>query len=152
MKLIKITRVLLLATTALTLMASLASAEATLYRWTDARGTPVNSDRPPPAGVEYEVISTSSSMARKVDQDEGAVPLEVKPTPSNDFEQVQTNKPRIEKNPEYCQRARDNLQTLDTTARIRLRNDQGEYRYIDEAEKEEQRDQARATIALHCEE
>jgi hypothetical protein len=139
-------------TAALALSGSYASADQTLYRWTDEAGNPVNSDRPPPTGVEYEVISTSSSMVRKVDADEGAVPLEVKPSASNDFEQVQTSKPKIEKNAEYCQRARDNLQSLDTSARIRLRDEQGEYRYIDEAEKAEQRERARDTIALHCEE
>ncbi len=68
-----------------------------------------------------------------------------------DSEQVTTNKPKIEKNPEYCQQARDNLQTLDTHARIRIPNEQGEYRYIDEAEKEEQRKLATETIAIHCE-
>jgi hypothetical protein len=146
-----ITCALVLTTAALTLSGSYASADQNLYRWKDEAGNQVNSDRPPPVGVEYEVISTSSSMVRKVEADEGAVPLKVKPSPSNDFEQVETTEPKIEKNAEYCQRARENLQTLDTSARIRLRNDEGEYRYIDEAEKEEQRDQARATIALHCE-
>ena len=140
-----------LTTAALTLSGSYASADQNLYRWKDEAGNQVNSDRPPPVGIDYEVISTSSSMVRKVDADEGAVPLKIKPSPSNDFEQVETTEPKIEKNAEYCQRARENLQTLDTSARIRLRNDEGEYRYIDEAEKEEQRDQARATIALHCE-
>lgn len=150
MKLINISRVLFLAATALTLTASLASAGETLYRWTDDLGNPVNSDRPPPQGTEYEVISTSSSMVRKVDPNEGAVPLKVKPTPSNDFEQVNTKSSIVEKNPEYCQRARDNLRALDTSARIRLRNEQGEFRYIDEAEKQEQRKQALETITLHC--
>jgi len=152
LKHLTITSALVLTTTMLILSGSYSNAGANLYRWKDDQGITVNSDRPPPQGIEYEVISTSSSMVRKVDPDEGAVPLQVKPTPSNDFEQVNTSKPSIEKNPEYCQRAKDNLQTLDTSARIRLRNDAGEYRYIDETEKQIQREQALETIALHCEE
>jgi hypothetical protein len=43
------------------------------------------------------------------------------------------------------------LVQLDTWAGIRLRNDQGELRYIDEEEKETQRQQAKAMMAIHCE-
>ena len=81
-------------TTALfVLLASYATAEETVYRWSNERGNPVISDRPPPAGIAYEVISTGSSLVRKVDANEGAVPLDVKPTPSNDFERVDTAAP-----------------------------------------------------------
>lgn len=121
------------------------------YRWIDDRGNPVHSDRPPPKGVDYEVISTGSSMVREVDADEGAVPAQINPTAGNEFEQVDTAKNRIEKNPEYCQRARENLETLNSAARIRLRDNQGELRYISEEEKEEQRREAREMIAVHCE-
>jgi hypothetical protein len=136
---------------ALLLPLSGASAGETLYRWLDNRGNPVNSDRPPPKGVEYEVISTSSSMVRKVDSDEGAVPLEVKSTASNDFEEVNTSTPRIEKNPEFCARARDNLTQIDSSARIRLRNDQGEARYLSEEEKLAEREKAVSAIEVYCE-
>ena len=57
----------------------------------------------------------------------------------------------IEKNPEFCQRARENLETLNTAARIRMRDEDGELRYINEEEKEEQRQRAREAIATHCE-
>ena len=136
---------------ALTLSSLSASAGQVYYRWVDERGDPVHSDRPPPRGTEYEVISTNSRMVRQVDADEGAVPPEVEPRVGNEFEQVNTAPKMIEKNPEFCQRARDNLQTLNTAARIRLRDDQGELRYINEEEKAEQRKAAEATIAAHCE-
>ena len=111
----------------------------------------MNSDRPPQDGVEYEVISTSSSMVRKVESDEGAVPLKVKPTESNKFEPVNTKKTAIEKNPEYCARAQDNLVQLDTRARIRLRNDQGEVRYLNEEERAAEREKALSAIEAYCE-
>lgn len=128
-----------------------ASAGKNHYRWIDERGSPVHSDRPPPKGVDYEVISTGSSLVREVGGDEGVVPAEVTPKVGNEFQQIDKAKKEAEKNPEYCQRARDNLATLDSAARIRLRNEQGELRYIDEEEKEEQRKRARETIELHCE-
>lgn len=149
MKRLIITGSLILA--ALLLPLSGASAGETLYRWLDDKGNPVNSDRPPPQGIDYEVISTSSSMVRKVDSDEGAVPLEVNPTANNDFEEVDTSTPRIEKNPEFCQRAQDNLAQLDSHARIRLRNDQGEVRFLSEEEKTAERDKAVSAIGAYCE-
>jgi hypothetical protein len=151
LKRVNITAAVVLVMTVLTLWGTHASADQTLYRWTDERGNPVNSDRPPPAGVDYEVISTSSSMVRKVDSDEGAVPPKVEPTPSNDFEQVDTRKPKIEKNPEYCARAQENLTQLDSHARIRLRNDEGEVRFLSEEEKNAEREKAVSAIEAYCE-
>ena len=81
-----------------------ATAGQTHYRWIDDRGNPVHSDRPPPKGVDYEVISTGTSLTRQVTGDEGAVPLELEPKPGNEFEQVDKAPTEIEKNPEYCLR------------------------------------------------
>lgn len=127
-----------------------AYADNTYYRWADDRGNPVHSDRPPPEGINYEVVSTGSSMVRKVTADEGAVPAEIESRPGNEFSKIDTAMTTIEKNPEYCKRAQDNLETLENFARIRVRNDQGEYRYIDEEEKAEQKAQAREQMRIHC--
>ncbi len=125
-------------------------AESTYYRWQDARGNPVHSDRPPPVGTPYEVISSGSNMVRKVDADEGAVPATTQPTVRNNFEPVESIKTPVKKNAEQCKRARENLETLDTKVRIQIRNDQGELRPLNEEEKEIQRKQAIDTIAVHC--
>jgi hypothetical protein len=146
------TCVLTAAAVLLTISSLSANAGRDYYRWMDERGNPVHSDRPPPKGIDYEVVSTGSSLTRQVDAEEGAVPAETKPRVGNEFERVNTEQTQaVEKNPEYCQRARENLATLNTAARIRVRNDQGEYRYIDEEEKEVQRQRARDSIAAHCE-
>ncbi len=146
-----ITTVALLLTIAAPILAgSHAVAGQVVYRWLDDRGNPVNSDRPPPKGVDYEVISTSSSMVRPVDAEEGAVPLEVKPTASNKFEPVDTSTPKIEKNPEYCQRARENLETLDLKVRIQMRNEQGEVYFLTEEERAVQRQKALDSIKVNC--
>jgi hypothetical protein len=102
-------------------------------------------------GTEYEVISTSSSMVRAVDGDEGAVPLKVNPSPGNEFEPVETATPKIEKNPEYCQRAQENLTALDSKVRIQMRNEQGEVYFLTEEERNVQRQKALDTIKVHCE-
>jgi len=143
-------RAVILAAAVLAFSSAFASAGQVVYRWMDDRGNPVNSDRPPPKGVDYEVISTSSSMVRPVDAQEGAVPLEVKPSAGNQFEPVDASKPKTEKNPEYCTRAKENLATLDSTARIRMRDAQGEVRYLTEEEKQAERKKAQETIKLNC--
>jgi hypothetical protein len=127
-----------------------ANAGETYYRWTDDRGHPVHSDRPPPKGVDYDVVTTGSTLFRPVKAEQGAVPAEITPRVGNDFEQVETKPAPVKKNPEYCARAREDLQTLDSFARVRERDDQGEYRYLEEQEKEIRRKIALDTIAIHC--
>ena len=138
----------------LTLLAALPSSAAgtTHYRWLDDRGNPVHSDRPPPQGTDYEVITTGSSLIRKVSGDEGAVPPETQPRVGNEFDQVDMDAPpEVEKNPEYCERARKNLEALDNANRIRVRNEQGEMRVLSDDEREAEKIKARDAIATHCE-
>jgi len=128
------------------------NAEQVLYRWVDDRGNPVHSDRPPPEGTDYEVISTQSKFVRPVEAGQGAVPKEVEPRVGNEFEPVDTAAQESKKNPEFCQRARDNLETLNTRPRLRVRDDEtGEYKFLNEEEKEQRRQQAREAIESYCE-
>ena len=146
-----ITCALIITAATLALSSISASAGKTYYRWVDDRGDPVHSDRPPPKGIDYEVVSTGSTLIRPVESNMGVVPLETEPRAGNDFEQVDEEEAKIVKNPEYCQRARDNLETLGSSARIRLRDDEGQFRYINEEEKAIQRQQALDAIDVHCE-
>ncbi len=127
-----------------------ASAGETYYRWVDERGNPVHSDRPPPKGVDYEVVSTGTSLMRRVGSEEGAVPPDLEPKPGNEFDQVDTAPSQVEKNPEFCERARQNLETLNKDIRIRMRDENGEYYYLTDEQKAEQRRNAEAAIAEHC--
>ncbi len=132
-----------------------AAAADTYYRWRDAQGKLVVSDRPPSdSGVEYEVVSQNSNLMRRVQPGEGAVPPEVNPRPGNEFEQVSKNPQRLEaiaRNPESCARATANLETLNSTARIRIRDaDTGELRFLSEEEKEVQRAKAQDIMRVHC--
>lgn len=127
-----------------------ASAE-TFYRWNDDRGNPVHSDRPPPEGIKYEVVSTDSQQIRAVEADKGAVPKKVTPSVSNDFQPIEPKKLATEKNPEYCARARENLNTIDVAPRIRTRNDQGEMRILTPEERSIERQRALDAIETYCE-
>ena len=150
MKLVKRTSLLILVAGLIAMTSPVSQAGESYYRWNDKWGNPVHSDRPPPEGIDYEVVSPGTSLVRKVDSTEGVVPAKIEPSIDNDFEQTETRPDPVKKNPEICERARENLTTLNTYARVRLRDDQGEYRYITEEEKEAQRNEARSLIAAHC--
>lgn len=131
----------------------------TYYRWKDERGRLVVSDRPPEDGaVDYEVISLgSTTLVRRAQPEQGALAPEpaVAPAPGADPQGGDTPQETMEvvvpKNPEICAQAQTNLETLNTSARIRIRDrETGEPRFISEEEREVQRQKARDTIRVHC--
>lgn len=154
----KLQKGLSLVTALLVLGATPAMAEV-LYRWVDEQGNQVNSDRPPPAGIEYETISTSSDMVRAVENDEqvtktapaASAPTQSAPASSKQVEYEDSRRVVIEKNPEYCAQAKNNLQQIDTTARIRLKEANGEWRYLSMEERAIEREKALAAIDAYCE-
>jgi hypothetical protein len=128
------------------------SAGETLYRWVDDSGNQVNSDRPPAAGVKYEVISTRSSMVRSVNSQNVSTAAEnTSQDTTPDSQPLSPGRSATEKNPQFCAQARDNLTQLDTRARIRMRNADGEIRYLNEKERAAERDKALMSIEAHCE-
>jgi Domain of unknown function (DUF4124) len=128
------------------------AARTDYYRWLDSRGNPIHSDRPPPAGVDYEVVSTKSTFKRNVEAEEGAVPLETSPRVGNEFDQVDTEEAkRSLKNPELCTRAKDNLAALTNSEQVKVRNDQGEERFLTAEEIVVERQTAKAQLSVYCE-
>jgi len=133
------------------LSAGQATAGKTHYRWLDDRGNPVHSDRPPPKGVDYEVISTGSGLKRVVSAEEGAVPAEVNPRAGNEFDQVNVaERERSKKNPELCSRAQQNLEALTGETEVKVRTEQGEERFLSDEEVIIEREKARAQISVYC--
>ena len=135
------------------LAAASASAGEAYYRWLDQEGNPVNSDRPPPAGVSYEIVTIDSNVTVSSDPPENTALPQAKPAQTGQAEQVEKSVARMEvvKSPEACEAARQNLETLNTHARIRIPDGQGSYRFIDEEEKAAEREKAQATIDHNCE-
>jgi hypothetical protein len=129
----------------------LAAGDSTYYKWTDERGTAHHSDKPPPEGVDYEVVSPDSGFKRVVAAEEGVVPLETEPTVGNDFEQVKKNPQQAQqKNPVKCERARKDLEALNGKAKIAVRNDQGETRFLDMDEINIERERTEKYIDIYC--
>lgn len=127
-------------------------ADTTYYRWIDNRGNPVHSDRPPPTGIDYEVVSTQSTFTRAVATEEGAVPAEVEPRVGNEFTPTDTAEAeRSKKNIELCQRARANLETLMASDKVNMRNSDGEVEQLDSQELQVQRETTKAQIKVYCE-
>ena len=89
-------------------------------------------------------VSAKESRTRETGgMDEPASP-DAAPTPIAVGDQV-----AVEKNPALCDQARANLDTLNSSARVRIRDDDG-LRYLSEEEKDIQRRKARDMAAVHC--
>jgi hypothetical protein len=132
--------------------AEYAAAEKGYYKWLDSRGNPQHSDRPPPAGVDYEYISTETGLSRRVERDsakaEGSSAPSMPPTTTRRAPATETQA-AIKKDPALCDKARANLDTLNSNARVRIRDDDG-IRYLTEEEKAVQRQRAQDLIDVHC--
>ena len=135
----------------LMLVSLTAAAEGTLYRWKDAQGSIVVSDRPPAAGTEYETIATDSSVVRRVDGRQAAAPSAPSQPQAAQSDQQASSNSIYEKNPEYCESARKNLEVIDSAARIRIKDENGEMRYISDEERALQRQNNIEIIQAHCE-
>ena len=140
----------------LTLSGWTTAAGGTYYRWTDATGTEVNSDRPPPAGIDYETVSKNTNLLQQETPQGQPTTIEAQSEPArkqnNDAAPPATaTNAIIKKNPEYCEAAKKNLETLSMHGRIRLSDADGNIRYLNEDEKAEQLATAQAIIAQHCE-
>ena len=138
--------------TAITCFSAYSLADTVHYRWLNERGFTVYSDRPPPEGVDYEVVSSESKLKRVVDGDTGAVPLEVVPSASNEFlsstkrpENTSAEKARL------CQRAKDNLDALSTGDIITIRDSNGEARQLSTQEIAIEKETAKAQMSVYCE-
>lgn len=144
-------KVLPTALLALAASSMLSIADTNYYRWVDSRGNPVHSDRPPPKGIDYEVVSTQSTFTRAVTAEEGAVPPEVEPTVGNPFTPLDAaDAERSKKNSELCERAKSNLEALTASDKISIRNEDGEVQELSPEELQVQRETAKTQIKVYC--
>ncbi len=127
------------------------AAEDGYYKWTDEKGRPHHSDRPPPAGIAYEFLASDGSTRRQVSAEESrssSVPKKAAPTQPK--EPISEEAGAVVKNSAYCDQAKANLDTLNSKARVRIRDAEGNIRFLTEDEKEAQRQKAQDLIAVHC--
>jgi len=127
------------------------SAAETVYRWRDARGHLVVSDRPPAdKSIPYERVETGRGLApERVWQAPGTEDTpEAAPVLEPDGE---ADLPPFKKDATVCAAARKNLEILNTSPRVRVANAAGELVYLSEEERNEQREEARRIAAINCE-
>ena len=126
-----------------------ATADATLYRWKDAAGNPVVSDRPPSSGTEFETITTTSNLVRSLEDEPAPAPEPTPPKPVKKSDKPVSQKFRVS-NPEYCEEAKNNLIVIDNAPRIRMQGENGELRYLTDEERAKQREDNLETIEAYC--
>ena len=121
------------------------------YHWLDSQGNPVHSDQPPPAGIDYEVTSDRSIYNPAADE-EGTASVEDKPEGNEFSQQVSSQEVREETNTQRCERAKSNLQTLNESDTVAIRNAQGEAQDLSPEEMQIERVTAKAQIEFYCQE
>ncbi len=131
----------------LTMQTDTAHADTELYRWKDQNGRLVHSDRPPPAGMEYETINVRAGKTEKRPNST----VSNRPPAGSSVKPGREELEVIKKNPKICENARNNVEVLRSAARIRLKSDDGGYKFLSDEQKAEQIRKAEDLISIHCE-
>ncbi|MCW8196114.1 DUF4124 domain-containing protein [Proteobacteria bacterium 005FR1] len=124
----------------------LANAATNYYKWTDEKGVTHYSARKP-HDREAEVIRVSSGQT---------VPAAAESKSQSAAKTVQaprggsTGPADNLKDPERCETARNNLETLRANARVRMKGEDGEIRYLSEEEKAEKTQEFEQAVAESC--
>jgi hypothetical protein len=125
--------------------APLQAGESGTWRWKDENGTVKYADKPP-EGIEAEFIKFSAPK-------HGKAGSEAKVENTKDEIAESKGPQKMEglpaKDPALCKQAQRNLKALEA-ARIRITEPDGSKRLLNEEEKEEQRENARKFIKVHC--
>ena len=114
-----------------------------VYKWTDKKGVTHYGQRPP-ANTQTEVIKPQTGHSDPVTY--AAVPSA---TQAADKKAESSEKPLLDQ--ERCTSARKNLETLKTYARIKMKGDDGEYRYLTPDEQKQKLDEAAKAAEESCE-
>jgi hypothetical protein len=141
---------------------------AQIYKWKDASGKTVISDKPPPGQLPVPKQSDSAS-AEQTESAEKPAPAEqaapAQPSLADremEFrkrqKEAQENAEKAEKEAaaaarkeENCRAAHGQLQSLESGERIALRNEQGERYFMDDAQRAQEVEKTRQFIDEQCE-
>ena len=120
------------------------AAASPTYRWVDNNGNPVLSDRPPETGIPYTEVGVATGFRRypKPVATETTEPGGQAPTGSASSSLAasstggQANPTEVvEAQPDLCEQAKDNIFKLETFPRMRVRDDDGEVRFMSDEER-----------------
>ena len=110
------------------------------YRWVDDNGNPVLSDRPPETGIPYTEVGIDTGFRRYPKP----VATETTQAPTSSASSSllasstdgQSNGMEVvEPQPALCEQAKDNIFKLETFPRMRVRDDDGEVRFMSDEER-----------------
>ncbi|MCH1602062.1 MAG: DUF4124 domain-containing protein [Luminiphilus sp.] len=114
------------------------------YRWVDDNGNPVLSDRPPETGTPYTEVGVDTGFRRypkpvatETTQPGGQAPTgsaSASPRASSNGAEANPTKV-VEAHPALCEQAEDNIFKLETFPRMRVRDDDGEVRFMTDEER-----------------
>jgi len=119
------------------------SAPDKFYKWTDNKGQVHYSERPP-QGTQAEAIRPETGHSEPVTY---ATATDKK---ASEEKKVGSEKSSL-KDPERCDSARKNLDTLKTYTRIKIKGDEGEYRFLTPDEQTQKTAEATKAIEESCE-
>lgn len=111
------------------------------YKWVDEQGITHYGERPPKNTTSskgktqtgHSEPSTYTSVKKEVEK------VAEKETPKQDL-----------KDPERCAAAKNNLETIRTSARIKVKGDDGQFRYLNQAEIQERKQKAQKAVQESC--
>ncbi len=119
---------------------------ATIYKWKDDNGT-VQYTAQPPSDRNYEKIKTSSGSSSRSDASTANQPAAEDSKPE---QKAMNMPPESRKDPERCAWARHNLETLNTNSRIKIQDENGEMRFLNQEEISEKRKEVETAIEQSC--
>jgi hypothetical protein len=122
------------------------------YRWKDNKGQFQATQQPPTdRPSEFVRTSTGTSSAVSPGETEGA-DTSAKPagTPAEPAKKPVGMQSVPDKDPEKCKQAQNTQTVLNSHARIREKDDKGEYRYLAPEEITEQKKLASESVDIYC--
>ena len=117
---------------------------STTYRWVDDNGNPVLSDRPPETGTPYTEVGVDTGFRRypkpiatETAESGGQAPTgSASASPLTSPNGAEANPTTVvEAHPALCEPAKDNIFKLETFPRMRVRDDDGEVRFMSDEER-----------------
>lgn len=118
---------------------------AKVYKWVDEKGQTHYSERAP-ANQATEVIKPKTGYSDPVNYSSAAASSTAANANATNNEAA-----GYVKDPERCAAAQKNQTTLQTSSRVQVRGDNGEYRYLTPDELQQKMDEASKAIEESCE-
>lgn len=126
------------------LFATLPTAAEIYYKWDKDGVTQYTKEKP--RDVPSEEVRTMGGKSRATTADSRA------PTKPDTAEPGATadGKAAVKKDPQICERAKANLETLQSRAQVRMKDEYGEMQVMSDQQREEQIKKAQEAVKTHC--